>query len=519
MALPFPAFPRRSVPPARRRSCRLRVALLALLVLAAPAAAHPIAKHHHDRTVLVRLTESGVIVEYTLALDAWTLAQDLLPFSSQIDYAGDPQQLYKAFAAIYGPRMANDLIAGIDGQELRFTYAGEYQLKEEDHLRYTFLFRAPLRLDPARAVHRLILTDSNFAFEPGVFKLAVRSEGRVAIKESNVADDPEKAKPVELTDFNPARDEKLRTARVTFTVPAASPPADEPPAAPADVTGPPAPRPTPAEVAGSFSLRRLLESDHSGWGLALVLALAFLFGMVHALQPGHGKTLVAAYLVGERGTVGHALFLGLVTTLTHTSSVFILAIVVPLLFPGEKMDEQVHFGLALGCGVLVILLAFWLLLRRLGGQADHVHLFGGHHHHHGHGHHHHDHQHHSSDRPVTWWALVTMGITGGLVPCVDALALLGLSWMTNQLWLGLPLILAFSVGLASVLVAVGVAVVKFKHLAQSRWGEGRFVQSLPIVGALATLGLGVWMCLDALSQRPAAFANPPAASVQTDWQP
>src|SRR5439155_27187441 len=109
------------------------------------------------------------------------------------------------------------------------------------------------------------------------------------------------------------------------------------------------------------------------------------FGAVHALTPGHGKTLVAAYLVGERGTVWHALLLGLVATLTHTGAVLLLAALLPLLFP-QAVPAQVQGVLGFVGGLLIAGMGAWLLLRRLSGQADHFHLPGtGHHHLHGHG--------------------------------------------------------------------------------------------------------------------------------------
>src|SRR5262249_5176025 len=152
----------------------------------------------------------------------------------------------------------------------------------------------------------------------------------------------------------------------------------------------------------------------------------------HALTPGHGKTLVAAYLVGERGTIWHAVLLGVVTTLTHTSSVLVLAGVLWIWKPDRAAGQT---GLGGGLGLAVACLGFWLLLRRLPGQADHVHLPGqGHHHHHdGHHHHHHgpaDHTHEehgnvvplgADGRSVSWWGLIVLGMTGGLIPCWDAI--------------------------------------------------------------------------------------------------
>src|SRR5262249_19119042 len=133
----------------------------------------------------------------------------------------------------------------------------------------------------------------------------------------------------------------------------------------------------------SHSLLLLLLDSQQGFFVLLVLA-AF-FGALHALTPGHGKTLVAAYLVGERGTVWHAILLGVVTTLTHTGAVLVLAAVLPWLFP-QVVPEQIQRVLGLAGGLLIAGFGFWLLLRRLSGKADHIHIGG-------HGHHHHDHDH------------------------------------------------------------------------------------------------------------------------------
>src|SRR5262249_54144251 len=154
-------------------------------------------------------------------------------------------------------------------------------------------------------------------------------------------------------------------------------------------------------------------------------------------------------------------------------------------------------ALGVSMGLLVACLGLWLLLRRLSGQADHVHLGGhGHHHHHGHGHSHdHDHAHghaaHYHDEhghahpvpaaPVGWWGLVVLGMSGGIVPCWDAIAILLWTVGRNAFWLALPLVLAFSAGLASVLVAIGVVVVHARKLAGARWGESRLFRALPVL--------------------------------------
>jgi len=224
----------------------------------------------------------------------------------------------------------------------------------------------------------------------------------------------------------------------------------------------------------------------------VLLLLAGAFGGAHALTPGHGKTLVAAYLVGQRGTIGHAVFLGLVTTITHTGMVIILAALLPWL-AASIAPERIQALLGFVGGLLVAGMGIWLLLRRLSGGADHVHIGGGHDHHHGPGGHHH---HLPTGDRVRVWDLIVLGVSGGIVPCGDAIALLMMAIGTHQLRLGLPLLLAFSLGLAGVLVLIGVLVVKVKGFGSSRAGDGRFIRSLPIVSAVAVTLLGLWLCFE-----------------------
>jgi ABC-type nickel/cobalt efflux system permease component RcnA len=248
---------------------------------------------------------------------------------------------------------------------------------------------------------------------------------------------------------------------------------------------------------------------HRGEALWLLMLVATFLGGVHALTPGHGKTLVAAYLVGERGTVGHVLFLGLVTTLSHTGVVLAVAVVVQLYF-GGRPPPSLQVWLGLGGGLLVAGLGAWLLLARLSGRADHVHLGGGHHHHHhghGHGHadHYHDEQGHVHPLPrgsVGWWRLAVLGVTGGIIPCHDAVALYLALISYGLLAFALPLLLAFSAGLAGVLVAIGLVVVKAKGALGRDWGESRAFKALPIVSAALVTCVGLWLCYHSLPAAP-----------------
>jgi ABC-type nickel/cobalt efflux system permease component RcnA len=244
--------------------------------------------------------------------------------------------------------------------------------------------------------------------------------------------------------------------------------------------------PTEKTAHSSHRLLDLLLDSRQGLGVLLLLAAAF--GGVHALTPGHGKTMVAAYLVGERGTIWHAVVLGIVTTITHTAAVLILAAILPILFP-NTVPATVQALLGLIGGLLIAGLGMWLLLTRLAGRADHIHLGGGHHHH----------GVETEQARPGWVGLVLLGISGGIIPCWDAIAMLALAISTQRLWLGLPLLLAFSAGLAGVLVAIGIAVVRARELASSRFEGERFklfIRVLPIVSAVVITVLGLWLCYE-----------------------
>src|SRR5262249_39847772 len=152
----------------------------------------------------------------------------------------------------------------------------------------------------------------------------------------------------------------------------------------------------------------------------------------------------------------HVFFLGLVTTLSHTGVVLAIAVAVQLFF-GGKAPPWLQAWLGLGGGLLVAGMGAWLLLTRLAGRADHVHLGGGHHHHHhghgiGHGHADHYHDEHGHARPlpgerVGWGRLTALGVMGGIIPCHDAVALYLALLGAGLLAFALPILLAFSAGL------------------------------------------------------------------------
>jgi len=198
--------------------------------------------------------------------------------------------------------------------------------------------------------------------------------------------------------------------------------------------------------------------------LAVALLTALAAGAFHALAPGHGKTVVAAYLVGARGTVRHALILGLVVTATHVAAVFVLGLGV-LMLGGRVSSPAVIGWLGYASGLMILAIGLHQLSSRvtalagfkLGGEggpgvvgnAGHSHVPTG---------------------GVTWGSLVALGVSGGLVPCPSALVVMLGAIGLGRTAFGIVLVTVFSLGLALTLTTIGLVMV----FARSRFERTRF---------------------------------------------
>jgi nickel/cobalt exporter len=214
------------------------------------------------------------------------------------------------------------------------------------------------------------------------------------------------------------------------------------------------------------------------------LAAAFFWGMAHALSPGHGKTIVAAYLVGQRGTPWHAAALGAIVTATHTIGVFALGLVT-LALSAFIVPEQLYPWLNLVSGVLVVAIGATVFRSRFR--------------HRGHTHHHHS---HASGPGLgtgpSRRSLVAVGITGGLLPCPSALVVLLAAISLHRVAFGMLLIVAFSAGLALSITGIGLVAVYPKQIFKRASFEGRLVRLLPAASALVILAAGLAMTARAL---------------------
>jgi nickel/cobalt transporter (NicO) family protein len=369
--------------------------------------------------------------------------------------------------------------------------------------------------------------DSNFAERIGWREIVIQPGDGVVLSDSSV---PARDQSDQLRSYPQdmlSSPLNLREAHVRASIGATT--------SSASTASSPAENASAARVPDAFA--NLIASKELTPGvIALALLLALLLGAGHALTPGHGKTIVAAYLVGARGTAKHAIFLGITTTVTHTAGVFAIGFVT-LWISNYILPEQLYPWLEFISGLLVVGIGLMLFRGRLASmlrrrtkdegrrttthfhdhahdhEHDHVHdhtVDHGHSHdHHDHGHEHgHEHGPHSHSHmppgadggPVTWRGLLALGISGGLLPCPSALVVLLSAIALHRVAFGMLLIVAFSIGLAGVLTGIGLLLVYARRLFERFPTDGRLLQALPVASAAFVTLAGMAIVAGALAQ-------------------
>ena len=240
--------------------------------------------------------------------------------------------------------------------------------------------------------------------------------------------------------------------------------------------------------------------------VAVMLLVALGVGALHALGPGHGKTLIGAYLVGEGGSLRNAVGVGAAVSVMHTASVLTLGL---LVLSAERLfaPERVYPVLGLASGLVALGLGTTLLVSRIhaathvDAPADPDHEHGDEHaHEHGHGHKHphpHDHRDGHGDKPahgspLSRRGLLALAFSGGILPSPSALVVLLASVSLGRTVLGLVLIVAFSLGLAGALIGVGVVAVRARGVAERRF-TARASRLLPVASAAAIAAMGLFL--------------------------
>jgi ABC-type nickel/cobalt efflux system permease component RcnA len=460
---------------------RLVVAIAVLAALAAPAgaAAHPLGNFTVNRYAAVEISGARVFVHYALDLAE-------IPTFQQGARARRP-----AFAAT----IARGLDLRIDGVRARLTMLQRRIAARPGAGGLTTLrFEAVYQAD--RTGTTLSLRDRNFGARIGWKEVVVRASQGARLERSSAparsVSDALRAYPEDL----------LRSPLDVTAAQAVFVPGQGPGVPPALGSSGPAER-------ESSGFESLVSRDLSAGFVLVSLLVAVFWGAAHALGPGHGKAIVAGYLVGTRGTARHAFLLGGIVTLTHTAGVFALGLVtlalsefiVPEdLYPWLNLVSAL-LVLGVGAGIVRLRVRPWLRARAHarahahGMEHDHLHDDGGH------GRHHHDHDHHDHHHPEPGTGvrgLISVGISGGIVPCPTALVVLLAAISLHRVGYGLLLIVAFSAGLAASVTAIGlIAVTARRAFARMRL-DGPLFRLLPAASALVVLALGVAMTVRAL---------------------
>jgi ABC-type nickel/cobalt efflux system permease component RcnA len=433
----------------------LLILAVAFAALAAPAAAHPLGNFSMNHIAEVSVSDGRVDVRYVLD-------QAEIPTFQERGVARAERVRRKRAEVLRRLRVT------ADGRLLALT-AGTPTLALRPGAGGLQTTRFELTLGAAVHARRVEVRDGTYPGRVGWRAIVARPGRGTAVRSSVPATDPTHG----LTRYpkdavsSPA---DIREARLDAQ------PGDGTVRAPgADAKGTAGGSRESGRATAGDGLAGIFADASAGRGVLLLLLLAaFGWGAVHALSPGHGKAMVAAYLVGTRGTARHAAALGATVTVTHTAGVLLLG-VVALTLSAFILPEQLYPWLNLASGLLVVGVGAAVLRKRARR-------------------HHHHHHHHPED--LSTRGILAMGASAGLIPCPSALVVLLGAVAQHQLALGLVMIVAFSLGLAATLTALGIAVVHATKLPV----PGRVAAALPTASAFAIVCVGVVLTVQAAGQ-------------------
>jgi len=439
-----------------------RAALLAALVVAVAAAAlgrpggadaHPLGNFTVNHYAGIELAGSRVYVRFVLDL------AEIPTF----------QEGGRVRAPGYAAAVARELELRLDGERVVLTplthrvssRAGAGGLPT---LRFEAIYRAP------RSGTSLELADRTFASRIGWREITVAARDGARLVDASV---PAQSRSDELRAYPKSLlasplDVRSASARlVPGSGQGAPPPLDD--------------RAAPIHRGGGFEAL-VARGELSVGVVVLSLLVATFWGAAHALTPGHGKALVAGYLIGTRGRPRDAVLLGAAVTVTHTAGVFGLGLVT-LLLSRFIVPDQLYPWLTLVSGLLVVGVGTAVLWQRLGARRAHHH-----HHPHDHDHHHHDER----------GGILGVGIAAGLLPCPSALVVLLSAIALHRIGFGFALVVAFSLGLAATITGIGLVAVLARRAFSRVSLEGPVVRALPALSAVVILLVGVALTVRAL---------------------
>ena len=507
----------------RRRAVRLLIALgiIASVVVATPAlaSAHPLGNFTVNTYAGLRVGPDRVSVDYVVDMAEIPTLQRKPDVDRNDDGTVSRSEAITYRAAECG-RMRDGLRVGVDGSRVAMAVrssgltfpAGQAGLET---LRLECRLQGPVT--DASGSRELTFANTNFTERTGWHEVTAIGDG-AKLSKSRI---PAVSISARLTDYPTDRLESpldQRRASVRFSPGgAAAPKVKVPPTVTGsvvrgfdDMT---------ASFTGSVAARKLT------FGLALVaLAIGMGLGALHAFAPGHGKTVMAAYLVGERGSARHGLAIGLTVAVTHTVGVLVLGLV--LTASEAFAPESVYPWLGVASGLTFLALGSTLLWRAVQRRRGIVtstflsHSHGPGHHHHDYGHSHDDHGHddhqhgdhehddhghghdhggghsHAPKDAMSWKNLITLGIAGGMIPTPTAVVVLLGATAIGRAWFGVLLVVSYGIGMAFTLVAAGLMLSWARNRFEMKARSERMLHlaaAIPIATAVVVTASGLWL--------------------------
>jgi nickel/cobalt exporter len=469
-----------------------------LLMTAGPAAAHPLGNFTVNRFSGLEVFPDRALVHYVVDMAEIPTFQELPRIDVNSDGRVTSLEL-QGYADDLGPRISSNLSFSADGAPIELSLievnAGLRQGQGGlDVLRVDALYVGDLGASHASLTYE----DRNYRGRLGWKEIVAYGTGGQGIVSSSV---PSESASNELRTYpSSLLSSPLEVTQATVEV--------APGAAPGTTTSQRHARQTgPMDLfAGAFA--SLIERELSPGFFVVALMLAGAAGALHALGPGHGKTVMAAYLVGTEGRAGHALAVGVAIAAMHTTSVVVLGLMTlwaTSLFP----PEAVYPWLSLVSGVVVLCLGACLLFSRVRSQRhrarddldarddqhshDHEHSHDhGRAHSHGSGEHDHGPRGRAHDSPLSWRGLVALALSGGLLPSPTALVVLLGAVALHRIAFGVALVAAFSVGLAGALTLLGLLVLRARSYAAARFSTSS-ISLLPIGSTALILAMGLFL--------------------------
>lgn len=488
-----------------RRALRVAIALLVVTWLVAPAvaSAHPLGNFTVNRAVAIEIG-AGVAIRYIVDMAEIPAFEAIRQLDTDDDGLTDPDEA-AAFAASTCADTLRGLAVTIDAQQVALGEAADPLVDFPagagglETLRLECRFDVDDVLDPATD-HRMEVRDASDDGRIGWREVTARASGAASVTDSDV---PDRSPSADLTAYPEdalQAPPDVRAATLTFRIGKG---VDA-------TTAPPAAAPT-GRATGTDPLAALVGGELSPPIVLFALLLALGLGAIHALSPGHGKTLVAAYVLGAGGDARSAMQIGLSVAVSHTAGVFALG-VVTLLASELFLPERVIGWLSLVSGVVVAGLGIvlvarqWRLLRRRATQHAH----GTHDHAHDHPHDHphdHAHEHHAPAGAVTWRSALALGFAGGAVPSASAVIVLLVAISSDRVAFGSLLIGMFGIGMAVVLGGLGLVIARVGSAAgraEHGWLASAWVRRagrwVPVVAGVVVLCTGVAFAVTAAGQ-------------------